>query len=256
MRLIDSHCHLDVAEFSADLPETLSRGRAVGVEAFVVPAIDYASWPGLQALARRCPDIKPAFGLHPMFLARHRPDHLDALHDWLQTPECVAVGECGLDFFLPGLDPVAQEKIFIEHIMLAVRFDKPLIIHARKATERVMQLLKAHGPSKGVIHSYSGSLEQARQLAAMGFYLGIGGPITYPRSHRIRALVKDMPLESLLLETDSPDQPLFGEQGRRNEPRFLPRVAQAVADAKDVSIVEVARQTSANAMRLFGFRLQ
>lgn len=256
MRLIDSHCHLDVAEFTADLPETLSRGHANGINAFVVPAIDYASWPGLQALARRCPDIKPAFGLHPMFLNEHLPAHLDALPDWLQTPECVAVGECGLDFFVPGLDAADQETIFIEHIKLAVRFDKPLIIHARRATERVMQLLKSHGPCRGVVHSYSGSLEQARQLVAMGFYLGIGGPITYPRSHRIRALVKDMPLECLLLETDSPDQPLFGEQGRRNEPRFLPRIAQAVADAKNLPIEQVALQTTANAMRLFGFRLQ
>ena len=256
MRLIDSHCHLDVADFAADLPESLSRGRAKGIEAFVVPAIDFSSWPGLQALAMHYPAIKPAFGLHPMFLAEHRQEHLDALPDWLQKPECVAVGECGLDFFVPGLDAAAQETIFIEHIKLAKQFNKPLIIHARKATERVIQLLKQHGPVTGVIHSYSGSLEQARQLVAMGFYLGIAGPITYPRSNRIRAIVQDVPLESLLLETDAPDQPLFGEQGRRNEPCFLPRVAEAVADAKQLAVEDVAMQTSTNAMRLFGFRLQ
>ena len=150
----------------------------------------------------------------------------------------------------------AQETIFIEHIKLAKQFNKPLIIHARKATERVIQLLKQHGPVTGVIHSYSGSLEQARQLVAMGFYLGIAGPITYPRSNRIRAIVQDVPLESLLLETDAPDQPLFGEQGRRNEPCFLPRVAEAVAEAKQLAVEDVARQTSTNAMRLFGFWLQ
>lgn len=256
MRLIDSHCHLDVPEFSADLPEVLARGRENGVAAFVVPAIDYASWQGLQALALSHPVIKPAFGLHPLFLADYRPAHLDALPDWLQRPECVAVGECGLDFFAPGLDAALQEAVFIEHITLAARIDKPLIIHARKATERVIQLLKTHGPAKGVIHSYSGSLEQARQLIAMGFYLGIAGPITYPRSQRIRAMIQELPLECLLLETDSPDQPLFGEQGRRNEPSLLPRVAQAVADAKGLPIAEVARQTTVNAQRLFGFGLQ
>jgi TatD DNase family protein len=256
MQLIDSHCHLDVDDFAADLPETLKRGRENGVEAFVVPAIDFASWPDLLDLAMGHTDIKPAFGLHPMFLAEYRPAHLDALPDWLQKPECVAVGECGLDFFVPGLDAALQEAVFIEHITLAVRFDKPLIIHARKATERVIQLLRQHGPAKGVIHSYSGSLEQARQLIAMGFYLGIAGPITYPRSQRIRAMIQDVPLESLLLETDSPDQPLFGEQGRRNEPSLLPRVAQAVADAKGLPITDVARQTTINALRLFGFRLQ
>ena len=254
MRLIDSHCHLDVAEFAADLPETLERGRKNGVAAYVVPAIDFASWPGLQALAMRYPEIKPAFGLHPMFLAEYQPVHLDALPGWLQKPECVAVGECGLDFFVPGLDAALQETVFIEHIRLAVRFAKPLIIHARQATERVIQLLKTHGPATGVIHSYSGSLEQARQLIAMGIYLGIAGPITYPRSNRIRALVKDVPLENLLLETDAPDQPLYGEQGRRNEPGLLPRIAQAIADVKGLPIEEVARQTTENAMRLFRFQ--
>jgi TatD DNase family protein len=251
MRLIDSHCHMDVAEFAADLPEALERGRKSGVEAFVVPAIDYASWQGLLDLAIRHPEIKAAFGLHPMFLAEYRPEHLDALPDWLQEPQCVAVGECGLDFFVPGLDAAMQEAVFIEHIKLAVRFEKPLIIHARKATERVIQLLKTHGPATGVIHSYSGSLEQARQLIAMGFYLGIAGPITYPRSRRIRAMIQELPLECLLLETDAPDQPLFGEQGRRNEPCFLPRVALAVADAKSLPVEHVARQTTQNALRLF-----
>ena len=163
------------------------------------------------------------------------------------------MGECGLDFFMPDLDVAVQESNFITHIQLAKKFDKPLIIHARKSTERVIALLKKHGPVRGVIHSYSGSLEQAQQLLALGFMLGIGGPITYPRSKRIRAIVQAIELQHLLLETDSPDQPLFGEQGRRNEPAHLPKVAQAIADAKSLPIAEVARQTTANAMRLFRF---
>ena len=255
MQLIDSHCHLDVSEFACDLPETLKRGREVGVIAFVVPAIVFASWPKLSELVHNHSELKPAYGLHPMFLAQHRDAHLAALPDWLQRLECVAVGECGLDFFVPDLDVNQQEAIFIEHIKLAKQFNKPLIIHARKATERVIQLLKQFGPVTGVIHSYSGSLEQARQLIGMGFLLGIAGPITYPRSNRIRALVKEISLEHLLLETDAPDQPLFGEQGRRNEPSFLPQIAQAIADAKNIPIQLVADQTTENALRLFGFRL-
>lgn len=251
MRLIDSHCHLDVAEFAADLPETLQRAMQNGVEYFVVPAIDFVSWPSLSQLAELNPPIKPAYGLHPMFLAEHLPEHLEALPNWLQRPECLAVGECGLDFFVPNLDVSQQEAIFIEHIKLAKQFNKPLIIHARKSTERVLQLLKLHGSVTGVIHSYSGSVEQARQLISMGFLLGIAGPITYPRSNRIRALVQEIPLEFLLLETDSPDQPLFGEQGRRNEPSFLPRIAQAIAEAKNLPIELIATQTTQNALRLF-----
>lgn len=252
MRLIDSHCHLDVAEFGTDLPETLDRARAAGVSGFIVPAIAAAGWTHLAELATRFPAFHPGYGLHPMFLAEHGDADLAALPDWLSRRECVAVGECGLDFFVPGLDVERQEAIFIEHIRLAAVFNKPLIIHARKATERVIQLLKQHGPSQGVVHSYSGSLEQARQLVDMGFLLGVGGPLTYPRSTRLRAIVQEIPLQFLLLETDSPDQPMHGEQGRRNEPEKLSRVAEAVAEARAISIADVAEQTSRNAERLFG----
>ena len=251
MQLIDSHCHLDVSEFSADLFETLNRGKKAGVVAFVVPAIDFACWQSLSHLALKYSVLKPAFGLHPMFLERFESSQLDALPDWLTKPECVAVGECGLDFFIPNFDSALQELVFIEHIKLAKQFGKPLIIHARKSTERVIQLLKQYGPVTGVIHSYSGSLEQAQQLIKMGFMLGIGGPITYPRSNRIRALVKEIPLEYLLLETDSPDQPLFGEQGQRNEPMHLPKIALAIADARNVPVDLIAEQTTQNALRLF-----
>lgn len=251
MRLVDSHCHLDVAEFAADLPETLERARMAGVSDFIVPAISASGWPSLAALCIAHPPMKPAYGLHPMFLAEHSDAHLAALPDWLNRPECVAVGECGLDFFVPGLDAERQEAIFIEHIRLAGRYGKPLIIHARKATERVIQLLKQYGPATGVIHSYSGSLEQARVLVGMGFLLGIGGPLTYPRSTRLRAIVREIPLQCLLLETDSPDQPMHGEQGRRNEPEKLLRVAEAVAEVAAIPLAEVAAQTSRNAERLF-----
>jgi TatD DNase family protein len=256
MQLIDSHCHLDVSDFSTDLAETLNRGQEAGVVAFVVPAIDFASWPHLSELATKHIEMKPAYGLHPMFLENYQVSHLDALPLWLAKSECVAVGECGLDFFIPDFDAPLQELVFIEHIKLAKQFQKPLIVHARKSTERVIQLLKQYGPVTGVIHSYSGSLEQAQQLIKMGFMLGIGGPITYPRSNRIRALVKEIPLEYLLLETDSPDQPLFGEQGRRNEPMHLPTIAQAIAEVKNISIDKVAEQTTFNATRLFSFSIQ
>lgn len=253
MRLVDSHCHIDVAEFSDDLPQVLLRGREAGIAAFVVPAIAYAGWPGLAALAAAEPAIKPAYGLHPMFLAEHTRAHLEALPSWLERPECVAVGECGLDFFVPGLDVAHQERVFVEHIRQAKAFGKPLIIHARKATERVIQLLRQHGPATGVVHSYSGSLEQARQLADMGFLLGIGGPLTYPRSSRLQAIVRELPLAHLLLETDAPDQPMCGEQGRRNEPAKLVNVLQALAALRGQPPADIAEAATANAERLFGF---
>lgn len=252
MNLIDSHCHLDVAEFAEDLPQVLSRARQTGVYGFIVPAISASGWPRLADLAGLYSGLHPAYGLHPMFLAEHTDADLDALPGWVSRPECVAVGECGLDFFVSDFDPERQESIFIAHIRLAADTGKPLIIHARRATERVIQLLRRHGPAQGVIHSYSGSLEQARQLIGMDFMLGIGGPITYPRSSRIREIVKAVPLSHLLLETDAPDQPMAGEQGRRNEPAKLLRVAEAMAEIRGLSLTEVAAETRLNAQRLFG----
>ena len=252
MNLIDSHCHLDVADFQGDLPQVLTRARRAGVNRFIVPAMSEAGWSDLADLAAQNPGFHPAYGLHPMFMAEHTDAHLDALPGWLNRPECVAVGECGLDFFVPGLDHTRQEVIFVEHLRLAAAHNKALIIHARKATERVIQLLRLHGPLRGVIHSYSGSLEQARQLVDMGFLLGIGGPITYPRSARLRAIVQEIPLQFLLLETDSPDQPMAGEQGNRNEPAKLVRVAEALAEIRGNPVTEVAEQTGLNAKRLFG----
>lgn len=252
MRLIDSHCHLDVAEFHADLSEALTRAEAAGVGPLVVPAIAHAGWPRLAQLAAQHPAIKPAYGLHPVYLAEHAPAHLAELGAWLQRPECVAVGECGLDFHEPGLDRACQEFLFCGHLQLAREHDLPLIIHARKSTERVLQLLKQFAPLRGVVHSYSGSLEQARQLVRMGFLLGVAGPITYPRSQRIRTWVKAIGLQHLLLETDSPDQPMHGRQGRRNEPAMLPQVCDAVAEAIGIPGEQVAAATSENARRLFG----
>jgi TatD DNase family protein len=251
MQLVDSHCHLDVADFANDLSETLTRANQAGVNRFIVPAIAAAGWPHLANLAAGHNGFHPAYGLHPMYLAEHSDAHLTALPDWLERSECVAVGECGLDFFIQGLDVIRQEAIFIEHIRLAGLYNKPLIIHARKATERVIQLLKQHEPTSGVIHSYSGSLEQARQLITMGFLLGIGGPLTYPRSSRLRTIVREIPLTYLLLETDAPDQPMCGEQGRRNEPSKLPNVARALAEARNQDLEEVIGQTTRNAERLF-----
>jgi TatD DNase family protein len=187
-----------------------------------------------------------------MFLTDHTDADLDALPQWVSRSECVAVGECGLDFFVSDLNPIRQETIFNAHIRLASETGKPLIIHARRATERVIQLLRRHGPTHGVIHSYSGSLEQARLLIDMGFMLGIGGPITYPRSRRIREIVKECPLSHFLLETDAPDQPMSGEQGRRNEPAKLVRVAEAMAEIRGMPMADVAAQTRYNAERLFG----
>jgi TatD DNase family protein len=251
---IDSHCHLDVDAFDADRDAVLARARAAGVRVQIVPAITMASWPGIRALCQREAGLFPAFGLHPMYLAAHQPDHLHELERWLERENPVAVGECGLDFFVDGLDPDLQRRYFTRQLELAKAFDLPVIVHARRAVEEVIASVRRIGGLRGVVHSYSGSTEQARQLWNLDFMLGIGGPVTYPRAQRLRRLVASMPIEHLLLETDSPDQPDADWRGQRNEPARLPRIIDTVAELRDEPAQLLAEATAANAERLFGLR--
>ena len=250
--LYDSHCHLDAAEFDADRPAVLARARDAGVARQLVPAVDRASWDAIRTLCAAEPGLRPAYGLHPMFLDRHQPYHLDELRDWLESERPAAVGECGLDFFVDGLDPDKQRLYFRRQLELARDFDLPVVLHARRAVEEVIATLREVGGQRGVVHSWSGSEEQARQLFELGFCLGIGGPVTYDRAKRLRRTVASMPLDCLLLETDAPDQPDAGWRGQRNEPARLRQVLDVVAQLRGQPAAAIAEATSANALRLFG----
>ncbi len=254
MVLVDSHCHLDAAEFDADRAEVVARARAAGVAAQVVPAVTAASWPGLREVCGRYPGLHAAYGLHPMFLAEHRPEHLPLLREWIEREHPCAIGECGLDFFVEGLDRQAQHLYFEGQLALAREFDLPVIVHARRAVEAVIVAIRAVGGLRGVVHSFSGSPEQARQLWQSGFLIGLGGPVTYERAQRLRRLVREMPLQHLLLETDAPDQPDAGIRGQRNEPARLATVAEAIAHLRGEPLQDIAACTTANAERLFGLR--
>lgn len=251
LNLVDSHTHIDVAEFDADRAAALARAREAGVARQVVPAIALAGFDKLRALCRDQTGLYPAYGLHPMYLAEHRPDHLDALRDWIERERPVAVGECGLDYFVEDLDVETQRLYFRRQLELARDFDLPVILHARRALEEVTTALRSLGGLRGVVHSFSGSEEQARQLWKLGFCIGLGGPVTYERAHRLRGIAASMPLEFLLLETDSPDQPLSGHQGQRNEPARLREVCECVAALRGASVEDIAATTSRNAERLF-----
>ncbi|HSD16861.1 MAG TPA: TatD family hydrolase [Thermomonas sp.] len=252
MRLVDSHSHFDAPEFDADRPAAHARAVAAGIGVQVVPAIDAASWPKLKAVCAELPGLHAAYGLHPMYLASHRPDHLADLRNWIQRENPVAIGECGLDYFVDGLDHDAQQVYFDGQLQLAREFKLPLIVHARRAVDAVIGSIRKTGGLRGVVHSFSGSVEQASQLHKLGFLLGIGGPVTFERANRLRGLVATMPLDQLLLETDSPDQPGAAHRGERNEPARLLEVLQVVADLRGVSPEEIARATTANAAGLFG----
>lgn len=249
--LIDSHCHLDAADFAADRAAVLARARAAGVVAQIVPAVTASTFDALAALTTAEPDLHAGYGLHPMYLAEHRPEHLDLVRARLASGDAVAVGECGLDYFVDGLDPEQQRRYFVAQVELAREFDLPLVLHARRAVDEVIATLRRIGGVRGVVHSYSGSEEQARQLWKLDFCLGIGGPVTYDRAQRLRRLVATMPIEYLLLETDAPDQPDQWHRGQRNEPSHLPTIAQTIAGLRGISVGEIASATSANARRVF-----
>ncbi|MBK6728774.1 MAG: TatD family hydrolase [Xanthomonadales bacterium] len=252
MRLIDSHCHLDATEFDADRDAVSARARDAGVIAQILPAVAAEAFPALAALCRGRRDRFAAYGLHPVYLEQHRDADLQQIEAFIEREGAVAVGECGLDYFVGGLDRERQRSLFAAQLRMAREFDLPLILHARRAVDEVIQWLRRERGLRGVVHSFSGSLEQAQQLWALGFHLGIGGPVTYERAQRLRGIVAAMPIEWLLLESDAPDQPNASARGARNEPASIVEVAAVVAGLRGVDAANIAAATTANAVRLFG----
>lgn len=249
--LFDSHAHLDAPEFDPDRPEVLHRARRAGVDQLLIPAVAADGWPKLHDLCAADPGLHPAYGLHPCHLARHADDDLARLGDWLAGHPAAAVGECGLDRCEAGFE--RQSRLLQGHFELAYRFDRPLVLHARHAFAQVIEALRTFDkPLRGVVHSFSGSLEQAHELARLGFLVGIGGPVTYDRAQRLRRMVAALPIDCLLLETDAPDQPSSSHRGQRNEPAYLAEVLECVAALRHDDPSEIARATTANATRLFG----
>lgn len=253
LELTDSHAHVDDDSFATDRAAMFERAREAGVSHVVVPAVDQASWSRIAAICGAQSQAHPAYGLHPMFLDQHRPEHLDALVTQLKTHRAVAVGEIGLDYFVPDPDPERQRDYFHRQLRIARDFDLPVIVHARRAMDEVTSTMKRVGGLRGVVHSFSGSQQQAQQLWDLGFHIGIGGPVTYERAQRLRHIVATMPIDRLLLETDSPDQPGACHRGQRNEPAHLREVLQVIAHLRGESEASIAEATTVNASTLFGF---
>lgn len=253
MLFIDTHCHLNFSVFNSDREVVIAQAQQHGVSHFMIPATHAETWQSVENICHTSPACYPTYGLHPMFLPKHKAEHLVQLKLRLQhqNKNIYAVGECGLDFFVPDLDQNQQLFFFIEQLKLAAEFDKPLIIHARRSLDIVLKHIRQFEGLCGVVHSFSGSLQQAEQLWEQGFYLGVGGTVTYSRAKRLQAVLTQMPLESLVLETDSPDQPDSAWRGKRNQPERLPIIAQKLADLRQDSLVNIANITTSNAKQLF-----
>ena len=252
--LVDTHCHLDASEFSADRARMLQASREAGVDAFVVPAIGVAHFDGVHRLVAENDDIWFALGIHPLLVDGSADEDLQHLREAVEAarahPRFVGIGEIGLDFFVPGLDLDRQRHFFVEQMRLAKDFELPVIMHVRRSVDAVAKEVRRFRPVGGIAHAFNGSEQQARQLFELGLALGFGGAMTFTRALNIRRLASAMPIEALVLETDSPDISPAWRHPERNSPAELPGIAQVLADLRGISREEVVAATAANAMRV------
>lgn len=245
--LIDTHCHLDATEFDADRDEVAARARAAGVGVMVVPAVERAGFGAVLATCARYPGCVPALGIHPMYVDRARPEDLAALREMIAADEPVAIGEIGLDFFVPSYDRERQEFYFAEQLKIAREFDLPVLLHIRKAQDAVLKFLRLAKVRGGIAHAFNGSRQQAEEFIKLGFKLGFGGAMTHDRATKLRQLAATLPLDSIVLETDAPDMPPAFIGKARNSPETLPRIAAILAELRGIGLERAIEATAANA---------
>ncbi|MEA3467660.1 MAG: TatD family hydrolase [Thermodesulfobacteriota bacterium] len=251
MELIDTHSHIDLAVFAGDFHEVLARARQAGVIAQVLPGVYRAGWQRIFDICHTETDLFPAIGLHPMYLGHHGPDDLGVLRTHASSGKLKAIGEIGLDYFIKNADRSAQKELFEPQLSLASEFGLPVLLHVRKAHDQVQAIIRKHGFNcGGIVHAFSGSLQQAEHYIKLGFLISICGTITYDRATKVRSVATRVPLESLVLETDSPDIPPVAHHGRRNSPEYLPEILFALAELRGESVEKIADQTTANARNL------
>ncbi|MBP9896596.1 MAG: TatD family hydrolase [Giesbergeria sp.] len=258
---IDTHCHLDAREFAQDVDAVRQRARERGVGQIVIPAVDMHNFDAVRALAHRHGDSY-ALGIHPLCSPGAGVADLQALECALDAgrsdPALVAVGEIGLDYFVPELDADHQEALLRAQLRLARRFDLPVLLHVRRSVDRVLKALREVPVPGGIAHAFNGSAQQARGFVDMGFKLGFGGTLTFDRALQVRRLAQALPSEAIVMETDAPDIPphwLYrsaaerdaGEPQARNEPGELPRIAELLAQLRGVTPEALAEQTCRNA---------
>jgi TatD DNase family protein len=248
--LVDSHAHLDDKAFRADLPAVLQRARDGGVERIVTIGTDLESSRRAQAIAEVHSEIYFSPGIHPH--QADNPGDVAALRPLVAHPRAVAVGETGLDYVKNYASVPNQKTLFVKHLEIALEADKPVSIHCREAHGDAISILRAHAPLRGVIHCFSGDWTAAEQYLSLNFYLSIAGPVTYPNAKALRDMVRIIPLDRMMIETDCPLLPPQKFRGKRNEPSYVRYAAAEIANARGVSLEEVSEATSRNARNLFG----
>ena len=258
---VDTHCHVDAPEFKDTLTEMMARAVGERVQAILLPTVQASDWGQAKNLAKQyskqVPGLVYTLGIHPLYINQAQESDIDFLkiqiEKSLDDPRFVGVGEIGLDYFVEGLDPQRQEYFFHAQLDLAEQFQLPVILHVRRSQDAILKALRIRKVPSGIAHAFNGSHQQAEQFIKLGFKLGFGGAATYDRALQIRRLVREMPLECIVTETDSPDIPpvwLKDEDGRFNEPALLPRIASQLAKIRGVSDEVFASAVWQNAMQV------
>lgn len=245
--LVDTHCHLDAVEFDEDRAAVAAAAARVGVGLIVVPAVERANFGAVASVCRDYSGCLAAYGIHPMYVDRAREDDLDALRETILRERPLAVGEIGLDGFVEPRDDVRQEFYFSAQLQIARDNGLPVLLHVRRSIDAVLKQLRRCRVNGGIAHAFNGSRQQADEFIKLGFKLGFGGAMTFPRASRIRELAATLPLDAIVLETDAPDIPPEWRVGARNTPDQLPRIAQTLASLRGIAVEELATTTTRNA---------
>lgn len=259
--LIDTHCHLDASEFASDRDEVVAAAAAAGVAAIVVPAVSVDNFHAVRECCARYPECYPAYGVHPLYLDRSCESDESGTTTFDRLRAClqheldgpfppVAVGEIGLDYYVPGFDAGKQERFFVEQLKVARDFDLPVLLHVRRAVDQVLKCLRQTGVRRGIAHAFNGSRQQADEFLRLGFKLGFGGAMTSPRATRLRELAASLPADAIVLETDAPDIPPAWLGGGRNAPGELARIAAVLAELRGIDVSEAVLMTGNNAVEI------
>jgi TatD DNase family protein len=255
---VDTHCHVDAPEFKDTLPKILAKAAGEGVQAILLPTVQASDWAQAKSLvneySKYIPGLVYTLGIHPLYINRAQEGDVNILKDQikqsLDDPRFVGIGEIGLDYFVEGLDPQRQEFFFHMQLDLAQQFQLPVILHVRRSQDAILKALRKRTVPSGIAHAFNGSHQQAEQFIELGFKLGFGGAATYDRALQIRRLLKEIPLESIVTETDAPDIPpawLKEEGGKFNEPALLPRIAEQLAGIRGISEEDFSKAVWQNA---------
>ncbi|WP_437612916.1 TatD family hydrolase [Erwinia sp. V71] len=255
MHFVDTHCHFDFPPFSGEESDSLQRAASAGVEKIIVPAVAASRFAGVLALAEQYTPLYAALGLHPMATAEHDESALALLEQYLQQkpPKLVAIGEMGLDLYIENPQFDKQLALLDAQLRLAREYQLPVILHSRRTHDQLaMHLKRIEVPRCGVVHGFAGSLQQAENFIKLGYAIGVGGTITYPRASKTRETIARLPLSTLLLETDAPDMPLSGFQGQPNRPERVFNVWQVLCELRSEAPELLAETLRQNTRRVFG----